>query len=125
MRVLAKKNTGNYVVTLEEEGEGYQLRVLYTGDWASGEAVEIYLEPDADDADEHVVLSWFQHRIRGDRDVAIVLSAAGYDETTNDRGRNHTVKIAVLAERVVEQFTVRPATGGVDTPAWRRSKKTL
>ena len=43
MRVLAEKSTGNYNLTLQDlgdEGEEYVLRVLYAGEWASGEAVE-------------------------------------------------------------------------------------
>lgn len=80
---LASANTGNYVVHLEadENDAVYWLVVLYTGEWASGEAVEIGLDP-YEDGDDYVLRA-FEQWTRGDLNVADLLSRSGFDRFTN------------------------------------------
>jgi hypothetical protein len=93
--VLETKNTGNYTVKLVDDGEEYHLLVQYTGEWAGGDEVEVWLEPSSGEEPEPAEMqAWFKHQVRGDRDVMGLLSHGGYDEYTNGRG-SKPVKIHV------------------------------
>ena len=69
---LASKKTGNYTVQFMRDDEDYYaLAIVYTGDWASGESVEVPLEADrARGNDEPTKTEWRQwfKTVRGDHD---------------------------------------------------------
>lgn len=96
-RKVAEKDTGNYDVRLVERDDEYYLAVRYTGDWASGEWVEIQpgvdewvgenAEGDSEKALDAAAREWFRLFVRGDLDVGGFLVMNGYDSYTNWRGR--------------------------------------
>ena len=79
---LAQKNTGNYLVKLKKDEEGYYLDVTYLGEWSSGEEVSIGL---ASRGTSSAVKRNFRSRIRGDLDVADLLVIAGFDQYLNQQ----------------------------------------
>lgn len=97
-RKVAQKGTGNYEVVLFDHDAEFVLHVRYTGDWASGEWVEValpeadawvevHLERFTDEENDRLGREWFDHFVRGDMDVAVILERRGFDKFTNRRGR--------------------------------------
>jgi len=88
--VVASKNTGDYRVELLDHGDnGYALNVTFTGEWASGAPVEIWLNDETEqplDADPEDVAKWFKSTLRGDRSVMELLGEARYDQYGNKIG---------------------------------------
>lgn len=92
-RKVAQKDTGNYDVLLVERDDEYYLAVRYTGEWASGEWVEIQpgvdewvgenAQGDSEEALDAAAREWFSVSVRGDLNVRGFLQGAGYDEYTN------------------------------------------
>jgi hypothetical protein len=86
--VLARKNTGNYVVDLVDEDDSYALRVRYTGSYGSDVEAHVDLEGEGvDQARPAEMKEWLRSEVRGDLDVAEILGQAGYDQYTNPVGR--------------------------------------
>jgi hypothetical protein len=99
VRVLDRKDTGNYrveFVDLGDTGEEFVLRVRYTGAWAGGDAVDVhvrdldaYLQDYVDEGDleriDAAAKKWFGRYILGDHDVERYLDLDGYDQHTNRR----------------------------------------
>jgi hypothetical protein len=82
MEVLVKKNTGNFYPEKVLFFVIYQNYYNYLGSGASGDEVEVELDPKQDD-DESTIKRWFTRAIKGDKDVEDVLVSAGYDKYTN------------------------------------------
>ncbi len=94
--VLARKNTGNYVVELVDEDDYYALRVRYTGSYGSDVEAHLDLEGEGvDQARPAEMKDWLRSQLRGDLDVAELLARAGYDQYTNPIGRQRAVPIVL------------------------------
>lgn len=93
-QVIAKKNTGNYVVELVDEDDYYAMRVRYIGTYGSDVAAHVDLEGEGvDEARPAEMKDWLRAQVRGDLDVAEMLAQAGYDQYTNPIGRHRAVRI--------------------------------
>jgi len=96
-RKLAVKRTGSYDVLLVERDETYYLAVRYTGQWASGDWIEVtpkidqWVDERAKEGSwkeaDGLARKWFSERVRGDFDVRALLESDGYDEFGNRRAR--------------------------------------
>lgn len=96
MQKVAQKDTGNYNLVLVDHDDEFVMQIRYTGEWASGEWVEISL-PDADkwvndrvntgSASEvrRLGKEWLDRFVRGDLDVVDLLEKQGFDKFTNHR----------------------------------------
>ena len=91
MKTLAHKRTGNYDVTLVDDGREYALLVVYYGTHGSDNVAKIWLEPDDRDAGAGEMRAWFREHVRGDMNVTTLLTHAGFDQYTNLRGRSRGV----------------------------------
>jgi hypothetical protein len=90
MPSIASKKTGDYRVELIDHNDSYSLNITFTGKWAGGAPVEIWLNDETGqslDADPEDVVEWFNATVRGDRSVMELLNEARYDEYGNKQGR--------------------------------------
>jgi len=93
-RVLATKDTGNYVAKLLVADGVYFLRARYTGPSGSDNDAVVDLEGEGlDEAKPREIKKWFLDRTRGDFDVADMIARAGYDEYGNPIGRGRPVSV--------------------------------
>lgn len=98
---LAARKTGSYDVILVEQDDEYLLAVRYTGEWGSGEWVELSLDGErldewldarriqSDNPAEwdRAAVSWFATHVRGDQDVERILQQNYFDRFTNPQKR--------------------------------------